>query len=227
MSSNHLYYITVATKPHRVLNKIQEHCAKNGETIHILGGQENRLIGWEGHQNFGVKLREVAEFLKKPELNNDDIILFTDAYDVVYCGTQKEILKRFLEFGKDIVFGCEKQCNPDPPRAKEYKIRDREFSYLNSGLFIGRVAALRKCILDYQYNDNDDDQRYWTTQFFNKPELITLDYNNSIFLNTVDIEMRYFVWDQSESIALYKDTNPLFVHVNGPDKSMVNELLTL
>ena len=31
--------------------------------------------------------------------------------------------------------------------------RDKEFSYLNSGLFIGTVKALRKCIIYYEYND--------------------------------------------------------------------------
>ena len=40
----------------------------------------------------------------------------------------------------------------------------------------------------YKYDDNDD-QRFWT-QILNRPELIKLDYDNNLFLNTykVDIE---------------------------------------
>jgi hypothetical protein len=220
---NKLFYITIATKPHPVLDKIKERVEKNGETIHILGGQENRQIGWEGQQNFGVKLREVSDFLKTDTLKSDDIILFTDAYDVVYSGTQREIIERFEKMNKPIIFGAEKYCNPDPDREENYKFKDTEFPYLNSGMFIGRVWALRKCILDYQYNDNDDDQRFWTTMFFENPDLIGLDYINELFLNTVGMHERFFFLDKDDLIATYKVSNPMFVHVNGPYKK---ELLT-
>ena len=218
-----LYYITIATKPHPVLDKIKERVEKNSETIHVLGGHENRQIGWEGHQNFGVKLREVSDFLKTPTLHDNDIVLFTDAYDVIYCGTQKEIIEKYLKMNKPIIFGAEKHCNPDHGRASDYAFTDTEFPYLNSGMFVGRVWALRKCILEYKYNDNDDDQRFWTTRFFENPELIGLDYTNELFLNTVDMNERFFFLDKDNYIVMYKGSNPMFVHVNGPYKK---DLLT-
>jgi hypothetical protein len=219
------YYITVATKPNHVLDKIKERIEKNKEQLIVLGGQEDRLIGWEGNQNFGVKLREVSDFLKSPFLDKDDIVLFTDAYDVIYCGTKKEVIEKYLEIDHPIVFGCEKQCNPDPKRASEYKFTDTEFPYLNSGMFIGRVWALRKCILNYKYNDNDDDQRFWTTQFFENPHLITLDYNNNLFLKTVDMDERNYYMDTTDYIAVYRGENPLFVHINGPDKTPIKKYI--
>jgi hypothetical protein len=222
-----LWYITIATKPHPVLDKIKERVEKNNETIQILGSQENRLIGWEGHQNFGVKLREVSDFLKNPELKQDDIVLFTDAYDVVYCGNHKEIIEKYMGFNKPIIFGCEKHCNPDPKRASEYKFTDTEFPYLNSGMYIGRVWALRKCILEYKYNDKDDDQRFWTSRFFENPDLIGLDYKNDLFLNTVDMDERLFFLDNEEYISIYRSANPIFVHVNGPDKRSLNKYLDI
>jgi hypothetical protein len=220
-----LFYITVATKPHPVLDKIKEIVNRNKEKIYVLGLHENRTIGWEGHQNFGVKLREVSDFLKGPFLDPDDIVLFTDAYDVVYCGTQREITQRYEKFNKPIIFGCEKQCNPDPKRASEYKFTDTEFPYLNSGMFIGKVWALRKCILEYKYNDKDDDQRFWTTRFFENPDLIGLDYKNELFLNTVDMDERFFILDKEENIAVYKGATPIFVHVNGPDKKPIDKYM--
>uniref|UniRef100_A0A6C0JFB6 PLOD1-3-like GT domain-containing protein n=1 Tax=viral metagenome TaxID=1070528 RepID=A0A6C0JFB6_9ZZZZ len=219
------YYITVATKPNPVLDKIKERIKKNKEKIHVLGSQENRTIGWEGHQNFGVKLREVSDFLKAPFIEDEDIVLFTDAYDVIYCGNKRETISRYEEFGKPIIFGCEKQCNPDPKRASEYIFTDTEFPYLNSGLFIGKVWALKKCILDYEFNDKDDDQRFWTTCFFEKPNLIGLDYKNRLFLNTVDMDERFFLFDKEEKIAMYRAETPMFVHVNGPDKKSLNNYL--
>lgn len=220
-----LYYITVSTRPHPILDKLIGRVKENKEEIEVLGQEENRTIGWENQQRFGVKLREVANFLKREHLDPDDLVLFTDAYDVAYFGTHKEIIKRYTSFNCPIVFGCEKECHPDPHRALEYADTNREFPYLNSGLFIGTVDALRKCILTYQYNDTDDDQRYWTTQYLNNPDRIQLDYENRLFLNTSGYESELFMYDREGAVAFYKYANPQFVHVNGPDKSFVNELV--
>ena len=220
-----MYYITIATKPHKVLDKIKSTVLKNGETIIVLGTQENRLIGWEAKVNFGVKLREVADFLKRPKLTDTDIVLFTDAYDVAYCGTQKEILRRYKTVQKPIVFGCEKGCHPDAGRTTEYDTLEHEFPFLNSGLFIGRVKELRECMANYEYDDAHDDQRFWTTKFLHNRDKIALDHENYIFLNTVDIDMDSFTYDSKNNQAYYKWRNPQFVHVNGPVKTMIERFL--
>jgi hypothetical protein len=221
--SETLYYITIATKPHKVLDKIISTVKKNKETIEVLGLSENRLIGWEGHQNFGVKLRELYNFINRPTLSDNDIVLFTDAYDVAYVGDQKEILTRYKTFKKPIVFGAETGCHPDPNRASEYKQKDTEFPYLNSGMIIGRVGPLRQCMKGYQYDDRHDDQRFWTQAFFDNQNLIELDHDNLLFLNTSDIEMEEFDWNKKT--VWYKRRNPQFVHVNGPDKTLINIFL--
>jgi len=218
-----LFYITVATRPHKVLDALQHKVQNQNETLLVFGQKENRAIGWESHQNFGLKLKYVSDFLKNPQLNTYDMVLFTDAYDVAYYGTQEEIMKRFVEFNRPIVFGCEKYCNPDPPLAKEYTIREVDFPYLNSGMFIGYVWALRQCIGAYEYNDVDDDQRFWTRQYLDHPEWISLDYENRLFLNTAGIdETEILVKDGKIE---YHEKNPLFVHVNGPDKTFIEFVL--
>jgi len=219
-----LYYITIATLPHPVLEKLKEQVASNNETIEVLGQEENRQIGWENQQRFGVKLREVSNYLKRDTLCPNDLVLFTDAYDVAYFGTHEEIIERYKTFNSPIVFGCEKECHPDPNRATQYKSTNMEFPYLNSGLFIGTVKALRQCIETYQYDDKHDDQRYWTDQLFIHPELIALDHYNKIFLNTSGFKENLFLFDIDTSIAYYKSANPMFVHVNGPEKSFINQL---
>jgi hypothetical protein len=218
-----LYYITIATKPHPVLDNIKKRIQQNNEDIHVLGLEENRHIGWQGSANFGIKLREAQDFLFRKEIRPQDIVMLTDAYDVIYCGSQKEIMKRYLSFNKSIVFGCETQCHPDPMLADSYTYRNTEFPFLNSGMYIGEAWALRHCLINYQYNDTDDDQRFWTKQFFNYTWLFGLDYENTLFLNTEGIE-----WDKlkfQNNKANYKGRTPQFVHVNGPDKSQVNFFL--
>ena len=61
MSSN-FHYITVATKPHIILDKIQTKVSQNNETIHVLGSQENRHIGWNDHAIETINLAEFKSF---------------------------------------------------------------------------------------------------------------------------------------------------------------------
>jgi hypothetical protein len=225
-----LYYITVATKPHKVLDAIKHKVAALGETIEVLGEKEDRFIGWEGTGNFGVKLREVADFLKRPELAPEDVVLFTDAYDVVYCGERNELLRRYQLFSKPIIFGAEKMCQPDPQLASQYPKTASKFPYLNSGMFIGRVWALRECMENYEYVDAIEDQRFWTDRFLNEnKDIIELDYENLLFLNTVDINMEKLLIERHGifTIVMYGTANPMFIHVNGPDKSLLLNLLDL
>ena len=224
------HYITVATKPHIILDNLIKTANDQSMNITVLGRDENRWIGWQSKGNFGIKLKSVYDFLQNKHLNDLDIVLFTDAYDVIYCGKKNEVIDRYEKLDMPIVFGAEKICNPDPWRSNEYvKKAGKEFQYLNSGMFIGRVWALRLCMLYYKYNDDEDDQRFWTTQYFEHPYLISLDYNNDLFLNTADIDMGNIVYDPITNRTFYDSNNvsknPLFVHVNGPEKSDLNLFL--
>ena len=216
MYENRLHYITVATRPHEILNRLKARIESQNENIIVLGSNENRSIGWNAAGNFGVKLKEVRDFVLRSDVLDNDIILFTDAYDVLYFGDQKEIVRRYLEFDTPIVFGCETTCNPVPSYAKYYKYTDCEFPYLNSGLFIGKAWALRQYISQYQYNDKDDDQAFWTARFLESNHF-ALDYKNSIFLNTYGIDLSLV--KRTEDGYEYKGAKPIFIHVNGPDKT--------
>ena len=53
--------------------------------------------------------------------------------------------------------------------------------------------------------------------------MIMLDYNNDIFLNTYGINIEDICWNRQQCI--YNNKNPMFVHVNGPDKSDLQRFL--
>lgn len=218
-----LYYITIATKPHPVLDNIIKRAKKQNEEIIVLGKEENRHIGWNAKGNFGVKLREVQQFINREEINEDDIILFTDAYDVVYGGNLREVKERFENFRKPVVFGAETECNPKPELKEQYIQQKETFSYLNSGMFIGKAYALRQLMADYKYDDAHDDQLYWTTKFLKYENKIALDYRNELFLNTHGIDIEEIEWNRS--YFTYKGRSPLFVHINGPNKNDLFKLL--
>ena len=214
-----IHYITIATMPHIILDIIKHRAESQGESVIVLGQEENRPIGWQSTGNFGVKLIRVHSFLQREDLHGDDIVVFTDAYDVIYCGDLRQTVARFEKMNVPILFGAETTCNPDPEMSKKYPklIGDVEFPYLNSGLFIGRVWALRQCMKNVTFSDSDDDQRFWTKQFLKNPDLIHLDYENQLFLNTFGVDLDLIIWNGL--YAFYRDRNPMFVHVNGPDKN--------
>jgi hypothetical protein len=228
-SSTKFHYITVATKPHPVLTKIQDNCHSNGEEVIVLGLKENRDIGWKAGANFGIKLREVFQYLQKPELGANDIVLFSDAYDVAIIGCQAEIQKRFKRhFQKPIVFGAELGCHPDKDREPMYgSTFGLEFPFLNSGLFIGRVWALRRCFSGYKYKDAEDDQRFWTSQYFKHRELIELDHHAKLFLNCAYTDQKDIEWDSYKRRLTYSktQTHPLLIHANGDEKSYLYQII--
>jgi len=222
------YYITIATKPHPVLDVLEKTVASKGEEITVLGMQEQRDIGWDSEEgkkgNFGVKLREVYDFINRPTMNPDDIVLFSDAYDVYYCGDKKTILERYAALKSPIVFGAERFCWPDADRAYPPENLTHYFPYLNSGLFIGRVDALRECMKHYKYDDKEDDQRFWTNQYMDHPELIKLDHNNRIFLNCTGTDKKEILISGGDHVT-FRDATPQLVHANSSDKTYLDPLL--
>ena len=202
--------MTVATKPHPVLDKIQEKMYLEGQTLHV-----------RGFHGEGNKLHEIYTFLQQGHLNNKDIVLFTEAHDVALIRPQKEILKRYKEFHTPIVFGAEKTSQV---RAEEYKTQGEPFPYLNSGVFIGRVWALRKCMENYT---NEDPQQFWTEKYFQYPDLIILDTKAKLFLSCKGIDKKLMEYHRFDQKLIYNETGtqPMVVHANCADKSYLHVVI--
>jgi hypothetical protein len=229
--SSKLYQLTFATRPHPVLTQLEDRVHSFGEELHVLGRQENRDIGWRsGKRNFGIKLRELYAFVHKVELQPDDILLVSDAYDVAMIRPQKEIRRRYQTlFTKPIVFGAETNCHPDPNLAPQYGYHSPSeiFPYLNSGLFIGRVWAIRKCLDGYTYKDEESDQHYWTKQYLRRRDLIELDTGAKLFLNCHGLDPKDIEYDSYKQSVYFKPygTYPLFIHANGTDRSYLYPII--
>ena len=205
-----IHYLTIATKPHPNLNTITDVLSRNGDTITILGLEKN------GDMNgFGVRLNYIKDYIK--DLDNSDILLCTDAYDIILNGSLSEIKKRFMETGTKLLFGAEKGCWPDSYKQNQYKTRDLEFPYLNAGAFIGYVGLIKQILNTITINKEMDDQRLWTDIYL-KTGLISLDHNNRIFfnmfkvdINKTTIKKRCFKYNKAEA-------QPLIIHFNGDSK---------
>ena len=87
---------------------------------------------------------------------------------------------------------------------------------------IGKVSAFRELMKDFKFNIRDNDQRYWTTKYFERPDMIQLDHHNQLFLNCAGINVSELTYKDGR--ALFRGANPLLVHANGRDESCVQKL---
>jgi len=216
-----LYYVTTSTTSNPILDLLKKTVEEKNENIIVFGLDLNRPIGWQSKGkvkgNFGLKLQYFYDFISDKERKDDDIVLCCDAFDVLYIGNKEEVLKRYLAFNMPIVFGSETNCHPDKAKEKEYKDRKQKFPFLNSGLFIGRIWAFRELFKNYVFNDSESDQRFYTNHFLTRPDLIALDYKNSLFLNCYSLNKKDITLE-SKNLVRYGDATPQFLHCNGNAK---------
>jgi len=163
----------------------------------------------------GQKINLLLDTLN--ELKDEQLILVTDSYDVIMSANTEEIVEKYKEFNKKIVFASESSCWPDRNIAHKFpKIKGRSNIYLNSGGFIGDVASIKKIVSTVP--GNSDDQRWYTQMFLNEPgkEFMTLDYDCKIFqcLNNAETELS-INFSRSRIYNKHADTFPCQIHGNG------------
>ena len=52
------------------------------------------------------------------DYNQDDIILFSDSYDVIFLTNEDEIMNKYNKFKSKVVFAGEKKCWPEYSMSK-------------------------------------------------------------------------------------------------------------
>jgi hypothetical protein len=178
-----LFVFTIATHDKGYLSALRESCEKNKIELHVAGmGQ-----AWDG---FGTKLRLIRETLDSVE--EETVVLFTDAYDSIIVGTPSEILTRFRRFDTDVLFSGQSTSAINTfffgtPCGKTMS--------LNSGGFIGKAGALRtmfdRMCSSLQCKASADDQRLINT--WCKSNDIKLDVKSELF----------YVFDWETPVASY------------------------
>ena len=170
--------ITVASKKEGYFNILEKTCKKNNLDLITLGyGKKYKGNQW--------KLELVYNYLKL--LKQNEIVLFTDAYDVIILKNKNEILKRFKKFKKPIVFSVNYYNN----NIFTYffsilKYGTCENHILNSGTYIGYskyLMILLKESLKYIKNE-ESDQRL----------LMELCRTNKIFKKYIEFDRKYSIF---------------------------------
>lgn len=221
--------VTVANKApeqdYYLWDEMHRSLMRYGAAAHILGLGEH----WGGLM---TKPRKLRDWLRGRKLDKQDIIIYFDAYDVVFAADPKDIVKKFKEIkGKNqIIWNSERNLFPDA--TLKFPETKSSFRYLNSGFAVGYATAflemlewmdLDKIPDDHRKEDGSmwepNDQLYVQRAFLEGPVKMGLDYN---------CELCQTVCGTSEvpDFDLYADpmrnnetgSSPMALHFNGPSK---------
>ena len=225
-----LRLVTVATKETDGYQRFLRSAQIAGLEVSTLGmGQE-----WQGgdmnYPGGGWKVNLLREAMAK--IKDEDLVMFTDSYDVVIAGNKEAIIAQYDKFDADIVFGAENFCWPDVSLKDEYPEVERGMRFLNSGGFIGPARLLAKMLEDGGDIKNlEDDQLFYTKTYLNsgktKEYTIVLDHTAKLFQNLngeqENVELR-FAGNEPYVENLVYETKPIIIHGNGPSKLLLNNL---
>ncbi|XP_060026870.1 procollagen-lysine,2-oxoglutarate 5-dioxygenase 1 isoform X3 [Erinaceus europaeus] len=227
---DNLLVLTVATKETEGFRRFKRSAQFFNYKIQALGLGED-WAGKEASAGGGLKVRLLKKALEKHADEEDLVILFTDSYDVVFASGPRELLKKFRQARSQVVFSAEELIYPNRRLEAKYPAVSDGKRFLGSGGFIGYAPNLSKLVAEWEGQDSDSDQLFYT-EIFLDPEKrgrinITLDHRCRIFQNldgALDEVALKFEKGHVRTRNLAYDTLPVLIHGNGPTKLQLNYL---
>ncbi|KAM4694589.1 procollagen-lysine,2-oxoglutarate 5-dioxygenase 2 isoform 2-T2 [Discoglossus pictus] len=225
-----LLILTVATKETDGFLRFMQSAKHFNYTVKVLGkGTE-----WKGGDvantiGGGQKVRLLKDALESYSNQDDGIVMFTDSYDVIFAGGPEELLKKFQQANHKVVFAAEGLIWPDKRLADRYPVVRSGKRFLNSGGIIGYKSAINQIVKQWNLQDNDDDQLFYTKIYIDQLQRerinITLDHKSNIFQNlngAIDEVVLTFENGKARAKNTQYDTLPILIHGNGPTKIQLN-----
>uniref|UniRef100_A0A672UWP6 procollagen-lysine 5-dioxygenase n=1 Tax=Strigops habroptila TaxID=2489341 RepID=A0A672UWP6_STRHB len=186
IQADKLLVFTVATKEPDGFHRFMQTAKHFNYTVKVLGKGEE----WKGGElpnsiGGGQKVRLLKEGLESYADQEDLVVMFVECYDVIFAGSPEELLKKFQETNHKVVFAADGLIWPDKRLADKYPVVRSGKRFLNSGGFIGYAPYINRIVQQWNLQDNDDDQLFYTKIYvdplarerFN----ITLDHKCAIF----------------------------------------------
>ena len=209
--------VTVATHNDRYYSILQDSCKRYNLELITLGWGKK----WTG---FTMKYELFMDFLNNAQ--DDEIIMFIDAYDVIINEGEKDILNKFYSYNKKILISYENNIFIKLFFSKCNNV------VLNSGTYMGYVKYIKEMIkLLYKPKlfkkcNNDDQEILNYVCKKNKPffdRYVGIDYNKDIFsIFTPNIYYSpYYIISKdigiecNNNILYYKNKRPSVFHFTG------------
>jgi hypothetical protein len=201
------YAITVGTDENQCFRLYSSANRNNIDITNI--GKDIRWTGGDTNgPSCGLKINLLKNYLT--ELNDHDVIVFTDAYDVFYTCDLETIIRKYLSFNTRILFSAEQFCWPNINLENKFPLVSSKYRYLNSGGFVAQVGELKRLLNDHIVDDADD-QLYYQEKFLSKIYDIKLDYGCQIF----QTHEQQAIINNSQLYNPINNSYPCIYHGNG------------
>jgi GR25 family glycosyltransferase involved in LPS biosynthesis len=171
---------------------------------------------WNGYVD---KIIVIYNILQKH--NDNDIICFIDAYDVLINQNIDYLLEKFNYYNCDLLIGAELSCYPDIYK-EMYPKTNSKYKYVNSGGYIGYKHAIQKMFKWKSYDDiyqicsYGGDQSYFIAYFIShNSDKIKLDTECLIFQNMHWVNWNELQFNCGKLYNTILHTYPCFIHFNG------------
>jgi hypothetical protein len=180
--------ITIATEPEKMW-ALEQSAEKYAASVVNLGKDHPWRDDMDGLGGM-PKIHLVNEYLST--VPAEAVVMFMDGYDTFLADDPATILERFLQMDVDILFGAEKDLWPQSGGLDEtdWPETGTKYKYLNSGLYIGKAAALHRFVFTSisEGNSLGDDQLFCQRRYLasKKEDLgfnVALDVEAYIFQN--------------------------------------------
>jgi len=207
-----IHYFTFLTDPSRIVC-LEETCAVFGIKLHVIFSPV-----WKGYTDKIFMMQTAIEHLK-----DDDIVLFTDAYDVLVNSNEETIVERFTKYNTDLVISSELNCYPERFKDTFDQFENtNNYKYINSGGYIGYKRAIMKVFTwkapeeIIRLSDDGGDQAYFMEYYLaNRDRSVKIDKECKLFqcLHSLSFSDIKFKAGQLHNIGL--NIAPCFIHFNG------------
>lgn len=203
------------------------------------------ILGWGiKWQGLSQKLQASLDAVKS--LSPDCIVLFSDAFDVLFTQDVQAIKRAFLATRQDLLFAGECGCWPQVIKDKDrglkrgticnqlYPKSPTPYRYLNSGAWIGRAGAAQKLLAavvdraNSQFGLKTNDQEMVSDMYIEGKFDIALDHHARVFQCMHDTgapplprcqPWEHVVNDNGVWRNQLTNTTPALYHFNGGGKA--------
>lgn len=196
-----------------------------GHTPHVLWAPANAKLG-HASKWFGQKFVTLDAHLQTLPAN--DLCVVTDGFDVALLDGPQTLTQKIQ--GKvradQLLFAAELFENPD--KGNPYDLSRKPFPFLNSGVYAGTCAVIRKALataLSHPDVLQLDDQRFFTQLFFSQPDLIVLDHTAEVFVCLAGFSD--FQLTDRRLVVTPTQTRPSVLHFQGFYKNTLGVLPAL
>lgn len=220
-----VHFACVATDSKYYLPYLLKSCERHGHKLKLLGFGEK----WKG---FNWRFMLMLDYLYT--LNPDDIVFFTDAYDVMYVRDVSEIKDVFLSLYNQHKFKIIVAINNNSHTNIFNKILTTmvfglcDGVLINAGTYAGYVKDIiyvLKNIIDRNNDPKLDDQVLLTKYYNLTKDEIYIDRDNDLFL-TIDHPLhqidKFLVFDNNNNI-IYNNRKPFILH--GPGATYLDNVI--